>query len=275
MNTDPPQQPNTLAITRLPGENFALGITTSDLGAPDYELMQSQHRAYVDALQSLGLQVTVLEALPDYPDAYFVEDVAVVTAEIAVITRPGAPARRGEEQAILEALAPYRPTTHIQAPGTLDGGDVLICGKRVFIGLSDPGMLHDVPESGKPGMLAQHVFIGLSARTNADGAAQLGNLLEPYGYAWTGVPVGGGLHLKSGVNALSEDTLLITQEFSEVDVFRTYRKIIVPAGEEYAANTLRINNGLITPRGYPGVRRALSRLELEIIELELARWTAA
>jgi dimethylargininase len=244
MNTDPPQQPNTLAITRLPGENFALGITTSDLGAPDYELMQSQHRGYVDALQSLGLQVTVLEALPDYPDAYFVEDVAVVTAEIAVITRPGAPARRGEEQAILEALALYRPTAHIQAPGTLDGGDVLIIGKSVFI--------------------------GLSARTNADGAAQLGNLLEPYGYAWTGVPVGGGLHLKSGVNALSEDTLLITQEFSEVDVFRTYRKIIVPAGEEYAANTLRINNGLITPRGYPGVRRALSRLELEIIELDVS-----
>jgi dimethylargininase len=234
----------TQAITRLPGKNFTLGITTSGLGAPDYELMLSQHRAYVDALKSLGLKVTVLEALPDYPDAYFVEDVAVVTPEIAVITRPGAPARRGEEQAIQAALAPYRATRHIQAPGTLDGGDVLIVGKRVFI--------------------------GLSGRTNADGAAQLGASLEPYGYTWTGVPVGGGLHLKSGVNAVSEDTLLITQDFQELDVFKDYDKIIVPPGEDYAANTLRVSDGLITPRGYPGVRRALSNLSLEIIELDVS-----
>jgi len=234
----------THAITRLPGKNFAQGITTSALGAHDYDLMLSQHRSYIDALKSAGLQVAILEALPDYPDAYFVEDVAVVTPEIAVITRPGALARRGEEQAILTALTSQLPMTHIQAPGTLDGGDVLITGKRVFI--------------------------GLSGRTNAEGAAQLGVNLEPYGYKWTGVPVGGGLHLKSGVNALSEDTLLITREFSKFDVFRSYHKIIVPPGEEYAANTLRVNDSLITPQGYPGVRGAIARLGLEIIELDVS-----
>jgi len=234
----------THAITRLPGENFALGITTSNPGAPDYALMLAQHRAYVDALKSLGLQVEVLEALSDYPDAYFVEDVAVVTPEIAVITRPGALARRGEEQAIQPALSPHRPTTYIQAPGTLDGGDVLISGKRVFI--------------------------GISGRTNAEGAAQLGASLEPYGYTWTGVPVGGGLHLKSGVNAISEDTLLITQQFSDLQVFKSYQKIIVPPGEEYAANTLRVNDSLITPQGYPGVLGAIARLGLEIIGLDVS-----
>jgi dimethylargininase len=234
----------THAITRLPGKNFAQGLTTSELGAPDYDLMLVQHRAYVRVLQSLGLHVVVLDALPDYPDAYFVEDVAVVTPELAVITRPGALARRGEEGAILAALTPHRSTVNIQAPGTLDGGDVLIAGKRVFI--------------------------GISGRTNAEGAAQLGAFLEPYGYAWRGVPVGAGLHLKSGVNALSEDTLLITKEFSELDVFRSYHKIIVPSGEEYAANTMRVNNCLITPQSYPGVRQALDRLGLDVIELDVS-----
>ena len=144
----------THAITRKPGFDFADGLTTNDIDVPDYDLMQAQHVIYVNIMRSLGLMVLELDALPGYPDAYFVEDVAVVTPKVAVITRPGAPSRRGEEAAMELALAKYRPIARIKAPGTLDGGDVLIVDKQVFV--------------------------GLSARTNEAGADQLTRILARY-----------------------------------------------------------------------------------------------
>jgi dimethylargininase len=232
------------AIARLPGENFADGLTTSDLGRPSYPLILQQHAAYVETLRRLGLQATVLPAEPGYPDAYFTEDTAIVTPKVAAITRPGAAARRGEENSIAPLLALYRPTERIQAPGTVDGGDVLMVG--------------------------DHFFIGLSERTNPPGAEQLGAILKKHGHTWEAVPVGAGLHLKSSVNFVGGKTLLVTGALADYPGFAAYEKILVPAGQEYAANTLWVNDHLIMPAGYPQVREKLARLGLPITELEVS-----
>jgi len=234
----------THAIARMPGSNFAEGITTANLGKPDFSRMNRQHQAYIQALRSLGLEVTVLDAEPNYPDAYFVEDVAVVTPQVAIITNPGAQARKGEEDSIEPVLARYRPTVHIRNPGTIDGGDVL--------------------------MIGTHFFIGVSERTNPDGATQLGRILERYGYTFTMVPVAAGLHLKSSVNFIGEGTLLVGEGFAERDEFNSYEKIVVPQAEAYAANTLWINGHLIMPAGFPETKRRLAATGLPIIELDVS-----
>ena len=232
------------AVTRKPGKNFAHGLTTSDLGPPDFHLISKQHDAYLEALRSIGLQVIVLDAQPDYPDAHFVEDTAVVTPDVAVIARPGVPARQGEEDAIAPVLARYRKTASIKPPGTLDGGDVLMVGG--------------------------HFFIGISERTNKDGAGQLGKVLENYGYSWETIPVDAGLHLKSGINYLGHNTLIVTEEFAHKEALKGYDKIVVDADEAYAANTLWVNDHLLTPKGFPNTRKKLDALGFEIIELEMS-----
>lgn len=234
----------THAITRKPGENFAQGLTSANLGPPSYALILEQHAAYLERLRSLGLEVVVLEPEPDYPDGYFVEDAAIVTPRLAVITRPGAASRRGEEITIQPVLARYLPTVQIQAPGTVDGGDVLMVGS--------------------------HFFVGLSERTNPEGAAQLGRSLEEHGYTWVALPVGAGLHLKSSVNSLGGDTLLITPELADYDEFADYDRIILDADEAYAANTLWVNDTLLTPKGFPKTRRKLEATGLEVIELDVS-----
>ncbi|MBW2410598.1 MAG: amidinotransferase, partial [Deltaproteobacteria bacterium] len=179
-----------------------------------------------------------------YPDAHFVEDTAVVTPDLAVIARPGASARQGEEDSIAPVLARYRNTERIVAPGTLDGGDVLMVGN--------------------------HFFIGISERTNKDGAAQLGKFLEEYGNTWDAVPVGAGLHLKSSINCIGNNTLLVTEEFQKNEALQKYDKIIVTTDEKYAANTLWINDHLITPAGFPETRRRLDAAGMKVIELDMS-----
>ncbi len=234
----------TMAITRKPGRNFAQGITSSRLGTPDYDMMIDQHLVYIETLRSLGLQVIVLEALDAFPDAYFVEDTAIVTPEVAVITRPGAISRRGEEAAIEPVLAQYRRIEHITPPATLEGGDVLVIGRWCFIGISQ--------------------------RTNREGAAQLGQILEGYGYTWVEIPLQEGLHLKSGVNCVGKNTLLVTKEFDKLPMFKDFKKIVINKDEEYAANTLLVNECLITPKGFHTTREKLSELGFPIFELEMS-----
>jgi len=231
----------THAITRLPCPNFAAGLTTATLGLPDYELALQQHQTYVTTLGSLGLAVTVLESEPDYPDAHFVEDTAVITPEIAVITRPGALARRGEEESIAPVLAQHRTLAHIQAPGTVDGGDVLVMGK--------------------------HCLIGLSQRTNEAGANQLRDILLGYGYNCAILPVGEGLHLKSSINYLGQERVLVTQDFVDLEILAGFEKVIAPDEEVYAANTLWINDTLLTPHGFPKTHALLMDAGLPVIEM--------
>jgi dimethylargininase len=234
----------TYAIVRKPGDDFARGITRSNLGTPSYELMIKQHEDYIKTLRSLGLKLIVLNALPDYPDAYFVEDTAVVTPELAIITNPGIEGRKGEEDTIEQALAAFRKTVRIYAPGTVDGGDVL--------------------------QVNSHFFVGISERTNREGAKQLGCIFEEYGYTWATVCVEAGLHLKSSVNYIGKNTLLITEQFAGRDEFKGYDTIIVDKSEEYAANTLLINNSLITPKGFPNTIKKLKATGLGIIELDVS-----
>lgn len=233
----------TQAIARKPGENFARGLTTNvSSQPPQYELLRKQHDNYLDTLISCGLKVTVLNPLPDHPDAYFVEDTAVVTPDVAVITNPGADPRKGEVESIARVLTDFRNTERILAPGTLDGGDVL--------------------------QVDNHFFIGVSQRTNKEGAEQLGRILEGFGNTWVTIPVGDGLHFKSSVNYVGKNTLIVTPDFAENTELSGYNRIILERDEVYAANTLLVNDHLLTPAGFPSVRKRLEGLGCEIIELE-------
>jgi len=232
------------AIVRKPAPNFSRGLTTSRLGQPSYTLIQKQHDTYIETLGNLGLAVTTMDPEPDYPDAYFVEDTAVVIPEAAVITIPGATTRQGEQDSIEPVLSRFRKIEKIQAPGTVDGGDVLMAGQRCFIGISD--------------------------RTNAEGARQLGAILESYGYAFDTISVGEGLHLKSSINYVGKNTLLLTTPFQNLNPFDNFDKIVLDEKETYAANTLWVNDFLIMPRGFPTAKKQLSALNLPIIELDVS-----
>lgn len=236
----------THAITRRPGKEMHAGITTSTLGTPDYGKALDQFDAYVNTLTHCGMAVIVLDQLEGHPDAHFVEDAAVVTPDIAVITNPGAESRRGEVQSIAAALEPFRRLVWVQPPGTIDGGDVLMVG--------------------------HHLFIGLSDRTNEQGARQLGDAVAEFGYTWTPVPVAAGLHFKSSVNAVGKDTLLTTPTFADHPSLAGFHKIVVPPQEEYAGNTLLVNDHLIMPAGFPGTRRKLQPLNTPVIELDTSEF---
>ena len=236
----------THAIARRPVKELAAGITTSTLGPPDYIKALEQFNAYVNALKQCGLSVTVLDPLEGYPDAHFVEDAAVVTPDIAVITNPGAASRKGEVPSIAAALQPFRKIVWVQPPGTIDGGDVLMVGRHFFIGLSD--------------------------RTNEQGARQLGEAVTGFGCTWTPVPVAAGLHFKSSVNAVSTDTLLTTQPFADHPALAGFHRIVISQQEEYAGNTLLVNGHLIMPAGFPDTRKKLKTLGKPIIELDTSEF---
>ena len=199
----------THAITRTPGIDFYRGITSVDSGQPVYERMLAQHHQYIKTLESLDIKVTTLGPLPGYPDAYFVEDVAIMLPEVAVITRPGAPTRRGERESIEPQIRKFRPIVRINPPGTLDGGDVLFTGR--------------------------HCFIGLSERTNITGAKQLGSILNEHDLAWSTIPVHTGLHLKSSINCIAENCLVISRDYADDETFKGYDLVVLEAHEEAAA----------------------------------------
>lgn len=234
----------TQAIVREPGPDCPDGLTTSDLGPADYELLLAQHQEYVNVLCELGLWVEELPPMPGFPDAYFVEDPAIVLPEVAIITLPGARPRQGEQENLAPILAQHRPLVAIEPPGMLEGGDVLVVGR--------------------------HAFIGLSQRTNLAGAEQLGQILNDHGYTFTTVPVGPGLHLKSGANVVAPNTLLLTAELAVHPAFAAYQRIIVDEAESYASNTMLINDTLIMPAGFPRTWTRLEALGQPIIEIDVS-----
>lgn len=200
---------------------------------------QGQHTAYRAALDALGCTVLALPAQPAFPDSVFVEDVALVFDEVAIATRPGAESRRDEGGGVLDVLAGFRRLLWIQAPGTLDGGDVLRIGRRVFV--------------------------GDSARSNRAGRDQLRDLLAPYGYTVEGVALRDCLHLKSAVTQVAENTVLVNPAWLvDPAVFADYRSIEVDPAEEHAANALRIGDALVYPDCFP---KTLGRLRDAGIEV--------
>ena len=229
------------ALVRAPGPDAADGLTKQSGPPVSLESLRDQHAAYCHLLQTLGIALIRLAPLPGFPDAYFVEDTAVVTSEIAVVTRPGAPQRRGEEKTVAHRLADYRPLKVITPPGTLDGGDVLIVGRDVFV--------------------------GLSGRTNREGTDQLARILAPWDYRCIAVEVPDGLHLKSSIAAIGDRQLLVKATWSQLSEFKDYAKLLVDPAEAYACNTLAVNGHLIMPAGYPRTRALLESTGQPIYEL--------
>ena len=197
----------------------------------DLQLAARQHQQYVDALDALGCIVRKLPELPHLPDSVFVEDAAVVLDELAVITRPGAESRRDEISSVAEALGEYRALRFIEAPGTLDGGDVIVVSRKIFV--------------------------GRSTRTNDEAIRQLGEITSSLGYDVQAVSFRGCLHLKSAATKLADDTVLLNPQWVSGNAFAGMKTIEIDAEEPSAANALEVGGSLLFPESYP---RTLARL---------------
>lgn len=240
----------TRAIVRPPSRNFAEGLTTVDLGRPDYASALEQHHAYCAALEQAGLTLIHLEADDRYPDATFVEDTALLTSNGAVLSRPGAMTRQGEVAAIAETLTKFfSKLASIREPGTLDAGDVCDAG--------------------------EHFFIGISERTNTAGADQLAQLLKSFGYTSTFVDIRGVpniLHLKSGIASLDHKRLVIIDELSERPEFAEYELITIPAGDEYAANCVQVNDYVLVAAGFGQTEKQLRVLGYQTLAIDMSEY---
>lgn len=241
------------AILRLPSPEATRAsgpADTSDGGQrwPDYERVLSEQAVYAQVLRSLGVDVRTLPALDAHPHAMFVQDMAVVLPEISVIARPRDQTRLDELASIEEVLAPYRPIGRIHSPGVLDGSDVLEVEK--------------------------HVFIGLSARTDRDGARQLSTILEPLGYTTSLVPLSGDVRLRSLVGELGGRRLVIARELAQTGVFGDFELALLDHGETHACNAFHVNGAVLMSQGPSGGVSGLAGQGLSLIELDL-RATAA
>jgi dimethylargininase len=235
------------AIVRTPGRSIINGITTSNLGVPDYGKALEQHQEYIQALKVCGLNVEVLTADEDYPDSTFVEDVALLTPNCAIITNPGAPSRTGEIKSIREVIRDYyNDVEEIQPPGTVEAGDIMMVG--------------------------EHYFIGRSRRTNAKGAKQVVNILERYGMGGSIIPVKNVVHLKAGVSYLENNNLLVCGEFVRKRAFRKFNLLKIPEKEAYAANCVWINDNVLMPAGFPQVKRIIELAGYATIEVDISEF---
>ncbi|TPG08246.1 dimethylargininase [Rhodanobacter glycinis] len=212
--------------------------------AIDVARARTQHRDYQRTLETLGCRLLTLPAEAGLPDSVFVEDVAIVLDEVAVLTRPGASSRRAEVASVAEVLRRYRPVLAIDAPGTLDGGDVLRVGRTLYV--------------------------GESARSNAEGIAQLRELLAGHGYTVLGVPTRGCLHLKSAVTQLDNGTVLLQPAWVDRQRFAGFRVIEVDPAEPHAANVLRIGDALVMPANFPRTRQRLADAGLDVTTVDVS-----
>ncbi|UCH95105.1 MAG: N(G),N(G)-dimethylarginine dimethylaminohydrolase [Candidatus Aminicenantes bacterium] len=235
------------AIVRRPGESLLDGITSASLGKPDYEKALQQHDKYIEALRSCGVEVTILEAEEHYPDSVFIEDTAVLTEKCAIITNPGAPSRQGEEISIKEALKKfYTNIESISAPGTLEGGDVMRVG--------------------------DHFYVGLSARTNEEGAGQFAEILNKYGYTVSRVKMKKFLHLKTGLAYLENNNLLTAGEFIDHPEFKKFNRIVIDESEGYAANCIWVNDVVLVPMGYAKAKVAIEAAGYQTLAVDVSEF---
>src|SRR6185503_11171466 len=224
----------TRALVRPPAATFAQGLTTAGLGLPDLSKALLQHARYVAALEECGLAVITLPPDPAFPDSTFVEDTAILVPDLAIVTRPGASSRAGETAAVRRALVPlFEELREIEPPGTLDGGDVCVAG--------------------------EHAFIGVSERTNPEGARQLAGLLVARGFDSTIVDVRGStalLHLKSGLAWVGGRRLIA----------------VVARAEDYAANCVLLGDRVLVAAGFPKISSTLRELGLRPFEIDTSEF---
>jgi dimethylargininase len=233
------------AITRAVSPAF-VNCELSFIGRQpiDLAVARQQHRHYEKTLEQLGAQVISLPAEPDLPDSMFVEDPALVVDELAVILSLGTPSRRPEAASLARALAPYRQLAYITAPATMEGGDLLRIGKRIYA--------------------------GLSRRTNQEGIRQLTAILLPYEYEIIPVPVTGCLHLKSAVTSLGNDTLLANRAWFQNAPFGGYTFIDVAPSEAHAANALAIGLQIIFPASFPETKNRITAAGFPVISIDIS-----
>lgn len=230
-------------IVRTPSKSMVDGLRREHTGTPDYELALEQHKKYIEALESLGMVVDVLPALEDYPDACFVEDVAVVTEKMAIITNPATKARNGEKDHIYETLKKYYPEDkiHFITEGFVEGGDIVRAD--------------------------DHFYLGESDRSNEAGRKQFIDILNQYGYTGSSVPTDNGLHIGSDMMYIKNNNMVITGEFVDMPVFDKFNKIIVDEDEAYAANVAWINGTVLMAEGYPKTKKKIEDLGYKTITL--------
>ncbi len=240
----------TKAIVRVPAANFADGLTTVDIGAPDFAKTIEQHQAYCDVLARCGLSLIRLDADPKHPDSTFVEDVAIVTEHGAILTRPGAESRAGEVENIKSSLSPfYSQLPDIKAPGTLDGGDICEADN--------------------------HFLIGISLRTNENGAKQLSDWLTSHGYTFAFVDicsVPGILHLKSGISYIGDNRMVVIDALADHPAFKSFELIRTQTHEDYAANCVRVNDHVLMASGFPILQNTLEKLGYSMITLDMSEY---
>jgi dimethylargininase len=240
----------THAIVKPPAASFAAGITSSGLGPPDLTLALKQHEAYCRSLERLGLSLFRLPSDPGFPDSTFVEDGAIVTCRGAILTRPGAPSRAGEVAALGTALGRwFHEVDHIVSPGTVDGGDACEAGP--------------------------HVLIGISHRTNAEGAAQLAAWLAGHGLGSSLIDIRempGMLHLKTGLSWLGGRQLLAAAAVAGHEALRGWEVVEVPEGEEYAANCIRVNDAVLVASGFPKTAELVRSLGHDVLSIDVSEY---
>jgi len=235
------------AIVRTPSKNIADGLTTAELGSPNYSLALHQHQDYIEALKECGLDVIVLEADDNFPDSTFVEDTAVLAPLCAIITNPCAPTRKDETFETSKVLNRfYTNFETIEDPGTLDAGDVMTVGK--------------------------HFYIGLSERTNENGANQLISFLNKYGMTASTITLEKSLHLKTGVSYLEKNNIAATGEFSRKPEFQQFKIIEIEDDESYAANCVWINDKVLIPKGFSKAKRKIEELGYTTIAVDLSEF---
>lgn len=237
-------------IVKRPCRAMIEGITSApELGTPDYDLALKQHDDYIEALKSCGVAVKILPADEAFPDSCFVEDPAVLTRKCAIITNPGAATRNLETQAMIPVIKEFYPADlieQIKAPGTLEGGDVMMVG--------------------------DHFYIGRSNRTNEEGIRQFIEILNKYGLTGSEVPLKEVLHLKTGVNYIENNNMLVSGEFIHKADFEKFNKIIVPEEEAYGSNCIWVNGTVLVADGYPTVLEAVKKAGYETIVVDTSEY---
>ncbi len=235
------------AITRKPGRSMVAGLSEAELGLPDYENALLQHQDYVNALKECGLSVTELDAVEEYPDSCFVEDVALMTPHCAILTNPGAESRRGEVGHIENAVrAHYDVVERIKSPGYVEAGDIMMVG--------------------------DHYYIGLSERTNQEGARQMIAILEEYDMSGSVVEMSEMLHLKTGLGYLEDNNLVACGEFLTKPEFQKYNLIEIDQADSYSANSVWINGTVLVPKGFQNTVKSIEKLGYKVREVDVSEY---
>lgn len=232
-----------IAITREVSRSISkCELTYLEREVIDLDRARKQHALYEATLRSTGLAVLTLPEEPDMPDAVFVEDVALVLDECAIILRPGAESRRGETQSVAAVLSHFRDLRHMESPAHADGGDLLRLGRRIYM--------------------------GVTPRSDTQAYEQLQGMLQPIGYTVVPVQVTGCLHLKSAATKVADEVLLVNPEWVDPHLFGDVKIIEVDPSEGYGANTLRLGETTVCSAAFPKTADLVRREGIQTVSIE-------